>query len=196
MSTQRTFTYLFWVYLLALLLATLIPLSTGDTASTLNDNYTFSIRWDYLLHALVYMPLPVLMSFSKQINPNGSGKMKRKTLMKVVFFLLIFGVAFEFMQLLLPHRTFNVNDLIGNTAGIMFGCLLILAFNISRNMINLRISLNPNEKVSKMENTEKRSWLDKYDVFNNWYQSPNPTYTPFRRAGIQSIVAIRTFSHL
>ena len=45
-------------YLLVLLLGALLPLNSGVS---LNENYTMHIRWDYLLHALAYLPLPVLM---------------------------------------------------------------------------------------------------------------------------------------
>ena len=52
-----------YIYLLILLLGTVLPLNSVSS-STLNYNYTLHIRWDYLLHALVYIPLPVLLGLS------------------------------------------------------------------------------------------------------------------------------------
>ena len=143
MSTQRILTYLFWFYLLALILATAIPLSVGDSSFTLNDNYTLNIRWDYLVHAMVYMPLPLFMSFLIPNKPKESVKTTRIK-MKILFFSLTLAAAFEFLQLLLSYRTFNINDLAGNTGGVLLGYSLILVFNLNR---NLSSSINLNRKL-------------------------------------------------
>ena len=60
----RTITYL---YLLFLFLGAVLPLTL--VSSTLSNNYTFEIRWDYLLHALVYMPLPVVLGLFLKKDP-------------------------------------------------------------------------------------------------------------------------------
>jgi len=103
-----------WVaglYLLLLLTGALIPLGMGSTA--LNNNYTFHIRADYLLHALFYIPLPVVLLLSRWG--------RRVGLMQVILFSILVVVLFETVQMLVPYRAFNINDLIANGVGVVIG---------------------------------------------------------------------------
>ena len=58
MKTRR----ITYAYLLILLAGSVVPM--GRDSSVLSDNYVLHIRWDYLLHALAYIPLPVLLGMS------------------------------------------------------------------------------------------------------------------------------------
>ena len=103
-----------WVagfYLLLLLTGALIPLGMGSAA--LNNNYTFHIRADYLLHALFYIPLPVVLLLSRWG--------RRVGLMQVILFSMLVVVLFETVQMLVPYRAFNINDLIANGVGVVIG---------------------------------------------------------------------------
>lgn len=103
-----------WVagfYLLLLLTGALIPLGMGSTA--LNNNYTFHIRADYLLHALFYIPLPVVLLLSRWG--------RRVGLIQVILFSILVVVLFETVQMLVPYRAFNINDLIANGVGVVIG---------------------------------------------------------------------------
>jgi hypothetical protein len=46
-------------YVGLLFVGSVIPLGNG-TQRILMDNFTFDIRWDYLVHVLIYLPLPLL----------------------------------------------------------------------------------------------------------------------------------------
>jgi VanZ family protein len=102
-----------YIYIIALLLATVLPV---NGSGALNDNYTLNIRWDYLLHALVYIPLPLLM------------KTLLKSTGKVIFFSLLIGAGLEFLQIAVPFRSFNVNDLMANLTGVVMGITVLLGF--------------------------------------------------------------------
>jgi len=103
-----------------------VPL--GSLNTTLNDNYTLNIRWDYLLHAIAYLPLPVLMwlylekgSF-KSIQSIGS---TGRFLLWVVLFPLFIASLFETMQLMIPYRRFNINDMVASCMGVIIGLVLL-----------------------------------------------------------------------
>ncbi len=108
--------FIIYSYLLILLLGTVIPLN--PLSSTLNDNYTLHIRWDYLLHALVYMPLPVLLGLY----------LKKGSWIQIVLMTLPVTVLLEVLQMVIPYRFFNINDLMANCVGAIIGFMLIPVF--------------------------------------------------------------------
>ena len=125
-TLKKGLSWLFWFYVMALVLITVLP-TNGVDSVTLSGSYTLSIRRDYLLHTLVYIPLPVLMSFSLQKRSEQSTMIsKRKLLVQFFLLSLIMAAAFELFQLLLYYRTFNINDLAGNVSGVLLGFLLLL----------------------------------------------------------------------
>ena len=108
---------------------TLIPL--GSLNATLNDNYTLHIRWDYLLHALVYLPLSFFISaiFVKNAVKTGSDEMEYK--IPWILVILVAGlivVSFELVQKALPYRSFNINDMMANGIGAILGLFLFRLF--------------------------------------------------------------------
>ena len=130
-SLQRNFKHLFWIYLLALLVLTVIPIHTAEGSSSINNRQVMNVRGDYWLHALAYIPLPLLMRITIQNRLISRGKVLKSLFIRVVFFSVILAAGLEFFQLLLSYRTFNMNDLAGNAGGVMAGSLLMLAFNIN-----------------------------------------------------------------
>jgi hypothetical protein len=156
--------YVLYSYLLLLLLGTVLPINTKDSPS-LNDNYTLTIRWDYWLHALVYIPVPVLLGLSMRRRYAGKEdaqqQIKRKhqpqinrehpvrnnvnhqaqrrdyeyrLTVKPCFWLQLAGysffitAAYEGLQLVIPFRAFNINDLVANGVGAVLGYLLLVVF--------------------------------------------------------------------
>jgi len=125
-TLRKGLSWLFWLYLMALVLITVIP-TNGVNSVILSGSYTLSIRRDYLLHTLVYIPLPLLMIFSQQGRSEQPAiRSKRKLMVQVFLFSLIIAAAFELFQLLLYYRTFNINDLAGNVTGVLMGFMLVL----------------------------------------------------------------------
>lgn len=107
---QKRLKTIFWVYLSFIILVSILPINGEE--GVLNNNYTFNIRWDYMLHSLAYIPIPILI----------------KTLVKpywqVILISSLIAVALESLQLLLPFRTFNTNDLMANVIGVVIGIIL------------------------------------------------------------------------
>lgn len=104
-----------WLYLLILVLGSVLPLNNG---TTLNNNYIVEVRTDYLLHALVLLPLPVLLTLRFRNSTSLWGR--------VILFGLLMVIFCEGVQMLIPYRTFNINDLFANGIGVLIG--LIPAF--------------------------------------------------------------------
>lgn len=107
-----------------MLLLAVLPLN--GTNSVINNNYILSIRLDYLAHLIIFIPLPILMILSSKIKKN-------------IFVILILVAAFaaftEGLQYLIPFRTFNINDLVANGAGVGLGFLIYLTFfNKTKNL--------------------------------------------------------------
>ena len=101
-----------WIYILVLVLGSVLPINSG---TILNNTYVVEVRSDYLIHALILMPLPLLLSLSIGTS---SGLWAR------VIFLGLFIVIFcEGIQMLLPYRIFNINDLIANGVGAFMGLI-------------------------------------------------------------------------
>jgi len=94
-------------------------------SSTLYNNYTLTIRWDYLLHALVYLPMPLLLVFYLKKRHSKSGKSFRgyRLWIMVLGTALILTVVFESVQIFIPYRRFNLNDMVANGVGVMLGLI-------------------------------------------------------------------------
>lgn len=105
-------------YLTLMVLAAVLPIN--GTESALNNNYTLNIRWDYLLHALAYIPIPVLIKYLV------------KPYWQIIAASLLIAAALEAFQLLLPYRAFNANDLIANMIGVAIGIILVVIMRESR----------------------------------------------------------------
>ncbi len=124
MGSNKRIKLVTWFYLLILVLGSVLPLNNG---TTLNNNYIVEIRSDYLIHALVLMPLPLLLGLS----------LRNKTRIWIRIFLLglLMVVFCEGVQLLIPYRTFNINDLFANGVGAIIG--LIPAFLVWRRLLRI-----------------------------------------------------------
>ena len=101
-----------WLYLLILVLGSVLPLNSGVT---LNNTYVVEVRSDYLLHALIMSPMTVLLGLSLR---------NRAGIWAKVFVLGMLIVIFcETIQMLIPYRTFNINDLFANGVGAFIGLI-------------------------------------------------------------------------
>ena len=101
------------LYLLLLLVGALIPLGRGS--ELLGNNYTFDIRADYIVHVLVYIPLPLFLLLSRSGRKGGW--------LAVILVSLVVVILFETVQMLVPYRAFNINDLFANGVGVLIGLL-------------------------------------------------------------------------
>lgn len=116
------------IYLFFLLLGTVLPMNRSSMV--LNDNYTLHIRWDYLLHAIVYLPLPILLGLSlgkRSAQYSDPRRNKYSMLLWVIFITLFTTVFLEALQLVIPYRAFNINDMLANGVGSFIGLVVVLS---------------------------------------------------------------------
>lgn len=118
---KRTLKVFFILYCTILFLLAILPINCEP--SSLNDIYIVKIRLDYLLHALIFLPFLLLAMFSL----SGAFQQKRKVkkILSLIILGMIFAIITEGIQFYLPYRTFNINDLIANTLGVILGFPII-----------------------------------------------------------------------
>ena len=110
--------YLFTAYLAAVIIVSLIPL--GGTSVAMNEHHVLSIRLDYLLHASVFLPLVPLWRLARPEHPWSL----------IILAGLLLAAVTEGSQYFIPYRAYNINDLLGNIAGVLLGVLVALAIQL------------------------------------------------------------------
>ena len=118
------------IYLIVVIAGATLPIN--GTSSTLNNNYILSIRWDYIVHVMVYMPLFPLLN--KTLN------LKTKSLdFKAIIVAVLLATTLEAIQYIIPWRAFNVNDLISNILGVGIGVLLWTVIKNNKIILPIKI---------------------------------------------------------
>ncbi len=107
-------------YVFLILLLHVIPFGSSMTA--LNKAEVASIRMDYLLHALVFLPWAIIVWWVYSVN---FFKKPGKALLWL-FAGVILAAGAEYIQYFLPYRAFNINDVIGNVSGVVLGSVVFL----------------------------------------------------------------------
>jgi len=113
----RILKWLIIAYLLMLLILSVAPTNSNERIN-FSSTQVLSIRFDYLLHALLFFPWMVLMHL----------RWKEKGAwfyMKALGVGLLLAVLSEGVQFLLPYRSFNVFDLLSNFVGVIVGALIV-----------------------------------------------------------------------
>lgn len=99
----------FYLYCLIITLLVILPI---NSSKELNNITILHFRADYLFHALLFIPWAFF----------------NRSLEKRLWFWLLLGLVFasvsEFLQFFLPYRSYNINDLLANTIGLILGFLL------------------------------------------------------------------------
>ncbi len=101
------------LYLIAVFLMVIAPL--GGFSTALNNITVISFRLDYLLHALMFLPLMVLWHLGFPHHP----------LWLILVGGILIAASMEGLQYLLPYRAYNVNDMLGNGAGALMGWVFV-----------------------------------------------------------------------
>jgi glycopeptide antibiotics resistance protein len=101
------------LYLVFLVVMVVVPL--GELNTTLSDTLVLELRLDYLVHALVFVPVVVLWKLG----------FPGQSLWKIVGVGMVLAVGLEGVQYFLPYRSWNVNDAVGNMCGVGIGWLVL-----------------------------------------------------------------------
>jgi VanZ family protein len=93
-----------------------------------------NIRLDYLIHFCQYglLTLVAFIAYSDQTFKIRSGKV-----MLLIACLMLFAIADEFHQKLIPGRSFSLKDILSNLSGIVVAAVITIVIfrNIRRRMM-------------------------------------------------------------
>ena len=103
----------FFFYLVVLFLLSILPINGKESA--LNNNYILTIRLDYLGH----FGIMCILSFLGII----LAKIKQQNIWLISLFIFFFAASSEFLQMIIPWRAYNINDLVANFVGVILGIL-------------------------------------------------------------------------
>ena len=115
---KSLFQLLFWLWLLFIFTNSLLPrqIDTGGSSAEI-----VFLRMDYLAHFGAYFLLAVFFFFW-QIN-GCLVLFKRQTLLILVGAIFL-AAGTEFLQMIIPGRSFNEYDLLSNSIGLAAGIIL------------------------------------------------------------------------
>ena len=111
------------LYTGVILLLMALPINgENQLLGELKDNYVLQIRFDYISHMLMFVPWALMRAYGWQLH-------RLNTIQIGLYCLLALFFAFfcEYLQLLLPYRTFNIIDLVSNSLGVILGYALYWA---------------------------------------------------------------------
>ena len=112
--TLRIVTVLYFLFIIT---AAILP--TKAETSGLDSSFIFSLRLDYLIHLILFIPFMALIHYTFKI----SFRTKIQTALIWILISLTFSWFTEAIQLLVPYRSFNINDLVANSLGVLLGSL-------------------------------------------------------------------------
>ncbi|HEY6436179.1 MAG TPA: VanZ family protein, partial [Ignavibacteriaceae bacterium] len=95
---------IFWLFVSAIILQSVAPVNSVN--SKINNSYVFFIRMDYLLHVMMFVGLSVLYKLAYFQKCNFSWVKE----FSYFVILLFMAILLETLQLVVPRRTFNIND--------------------------------------------------------------------------------------
>ncbi|TZF84447.1 VanZ family protein [Pedobacter sp. BS3] len=98
-------------YLVLVILALSVPVTPLKQA--MNNVFIFHIRLDHIFHGSLFVPWMFLQ-------PAKNNRLKAGYWLAIG---LVITVLAEYIQLGIPYRTFNVNDIRANVAGMLTGAV-------------------------------------------------------------------------
>ena len=101
----------FRLYFFAIILLITLPI---NKSGSLNNITVVHLRGDYFFHILTFIPWAFF------------GFIMNKNLWRWMIPGLLFAFGAELLQLIVPWRRFNINDLIANGAGVLLGTLIFI----------------------------------------------------------------------
>ena len=119
---KRIFRILFLLYCIAIILIAILPIN-GEPSS-LNNMYVVKIRLDYLFHSLVFLPFLPFAIFTITLPSKNQNRII--CTLSIIIIGIVFALFTEVIQHFLNYRTFNINDLLANTAGVLLGLPICL----------------------------------------------------------------------
>lgn len=113
--------WLFITWFVAIIILSFLP-SVGKTTSV--DIGKIEIRLDYLYHIIIYLSGTFLAILYAVPSPKFPAKSPFLRTLLAVTFMILLALLLEYLQKLIPSRTFNINDIISNLMGVLLGSLI------------------------------------------------------------------------
>jgi len=115
---KSLFRLLFWLWLLFILANSLLPrqIDTGGSSTEI-----IFLRMDYLVHFGAYFLLALLLFFWQA---NGQFVLFKRQFLLFLAGSFILAAGSEFLQMVIPGRSFNEYDLLSNSIGLVAGIIL------------------------------------------------------------------------
>ena len=107
-------------YIAIVFLLSVLPINGNN--EKINHIFILNLRFEYLIHALMYIPLGYLIMSYLQ----SRGIFSNYTFFKSLLWALVFASVMEYIQFFTFWRAFNINDLVANILGVVCGYLLLL----------------------------------------------------------------------
>lgn len=98
------------VFLILLAILMTVPIANGN----INDTFVAGFRADYMIHCLLFLPW-------LWIGQLLLGRKFKCLLWSTIGIISV--VALEYIQMLLPYRGFNINDIIAGIIGVLVSCI-------------------------------------------------------------------------
>lgn len=125
MLTKKQFRLIFWIVYLCIIIASIIPLIANISKKYLDFGFQ-EIRLDHIFHFTVYFLICIYYLFGLIRNQL---LFEHQSFLKFIVLSLIMASLSEFIQLLIPSRTFSPIDWISNISGLFLG-IAITIYNI------------------------------------------------------------------
>jgi hypothetical protein len=109
---------LFWIWSAIILIVSISP-GAGVGSAIIGD---YKFRLDYPLHALGFIPLPVLSWIRMGCIRNSPDQSGYRIAIIFCFFLAIVA---EVLQIFVPTRSFNPLDIVSNSSGVVLGVITV-----------------------------------------------------------------------
>jgi len=120
--------WLLLTWFIVILSLALIPLSSSLPKLDIGK---VEIRFDYLYHIIAFATgtlLTVLYSVRKCPYPQPQALSAARRIRIIIFLslILIYAIFHEYIQKLIPYRSFNINDIISNILGVIIGVIIAI----------------------------------------------------------------------
>jgi len=148
MRQEQIIGFLYWFWLVLLLLANVLPISSSlQNQSQESSEITFNIRIDFIFHFVGFMILPIASGL-KHLFKNKVFSANKADLS--ILFSLSAAILFELFQLIISYRTFNIKDMLMNIAGVSAGYLLMF-------LVIRKVSVVKEKSISSIQSFMEKS---------------------------------------
>ena len=107
---------LFYFYIIIIFVFSLLPFYGYETRQ--GNNYILSTRSDYIIHVVMFLPFLLVFRLSYRFN-----------MFAGIALAILYAMLTELVQIAVPYRTFNINDLVANVFGVIIGLFPALIIN-------------------------------------------------------------------